>query len=262
MFSQEPYETNAKLLENQELIIKELAEIKKELCDLKTENTNLKRENEVLKRSLIELDQYGRRQNLRFLGIKEENNENAEQKIFDLIRNKLHITKSISIDVAHRVGKIQNPDRPRPIIVRFGLRRHAHEVLANRRQLKGQKGLTIVEDLCPHNAKIYTSARRSGKFSSVWTRNGKIMASTTQGKVIQIHQLIQNENAPITAQTPINPNTEIQQQQNNENDTSSLRPKPNAQSTPRTQYQQPITKYTIASSQIDTQYTQEPQQTM
>ena len=177
---------------NTEKLIEEFQELRMQMKTLQAENECLKSDNTKLKQRVIDLEQYGRRLNLRFLGIKEEVNEkdeNCEKKLMDIIKNKLQINKEIIIDVAHRVGKRTN-ERPRPIIARFGLRKYASEILANRRKLKGEKGLSIVEDLCPENASIYTKARLSGCFVSVWTHHGKVNALTKTGEKIRIN----NEN--------------------------------------------------------------------
>ena len=122
----------AKIYDNTEQLLRDFQVMKNNMEKLQVENDKLKNENFELKQQLNDLDQYGRRMNLRFLGIEEETNENCEAKIADLIKNKLKIKNDIFIDVAHRVGRKGN-ERPRPIIVRFGFRRHAAKVLKNRR---------------------------------------------------------------------------------------------------------------------------------
>ena len=251
----------AKTFKNTEKIIRDFEDLKTQFEKLQSENGILKSENIALKQQLIDLDQYGRRLNLRFLGIQEEKDEACENKIHNFIKEKLKIQTDIFIDVAHRVGKKEDT-RPRPIIVRFGFRRHASEVLRNRKNLKGMKGISIVEDLCPPVARLYTLARTSGRFDSVWTRNGRIFASSNGGSIIRIQSnddindrnsligSVTGGNVNSSGQTSITSNNRIRVDQR--------------ESTPRplTRYQQPITKYTsvVTNSTSSTQHS-EPEMT-
>lgn len=249
-------------VESNEKILEELELMKKQIYSLQTNNDILKNENRQLKQSLIDLDQYGRRHNLRFLGIPEHEKENCEDIIMGVIKNKLKIESNIFIDVAHRVGK-QNYKAPRPIIVRFGFRKHANEVLANRRKLKGER-LTIVEDLNPSNARIFGSARKYGQFNSVWTKNGKVLGSTKEGNIIHIRTEIPNPDAETVSHViDLIPNSQISSSQ------SPKRPyqkapfkktnttKPKSTSTSKTSYNQQhqpqITRYTVTSQNINNQ---------
>ena len=85
---------------NTEKLIEEFQELRLQMKTLKAENEYLKLDNIKLKQRVIDLEQYGRRMNLRVLGIKEEaneKNENCEKKIYDLIKTKLKINREIII---------------------------------------------------------------------------------------------------------------------------------------------------------------------
>ncbi|XP_044184561.1 uncharacterized protein LOC122964772 [Acropora millepora] len=67
----------------------------------------------------IKLEQYTRRENLRFNNITEEEGEDCKSLIYEVIQNEMGIdTANIKFHAVHRVGrKMEN--RCRPIIARF-----------------------------------------------------------------------------------------------------------------------------------------------
>ena len=69
--------------------------------------------------NLIDLEDRSRRNNLRFEGIKQHENESwedCENKIYDLLENKLEMnTENVVIERAHRTGK-KNKNRSQPIV--------------------------------------------------------------------------------------------------------------------------------------------------
>ena len=58
------------------------------------------------------------RENLLFYGIKENDGENSEALILDLIKTKLDISSSISLDRVHRIG-VSKDKGTRPIVAKF-----------------------------------------------------------------------------------------------------------------------------------------------
>ena len=76
-----------------------------------------------------DLEQYGRRNNIRISGIKDsstrpETSENTLNKMVELLRSKLKIDiTEADIDVTHRLGNF-NADRNRRVLVKFVSRRH------------------------------------------------------------------------------------------------------------------------------------------
>ena len=97
----------------------------------------------AVQRHAMRNEQYTRRENVRVLGIEEEEGENCATKMFEFFRTKLHSDiKSENITVAHRV----KGGSPRGIIVRFSSREVKSAIIQNRRILKGS-GVVINEDL-------------------------------------------------------------------------------------------------------------------
>ena len=73
----------------------------------------------------IELENYSRREKLKFKNIPETQNESiytitTKEIILDILNNKMNVdTSKLSFQVMHRIGKKRNGNRPWAIIVRF-----------------------------------------------------------------------------------------------------------------------------------------------
>lgn len=110
----------------------------------------LERANKHLKSEIQRLELYSRRENLRFDGIKESDQENCSQIILNICKDKLGIvdaTSRILISRCHRIGKKENKtSRPRSILIRFQFSSHRDEVWNQRKKLKGTH-VFINEDL-------------------------------------------------------------------------------------------------------------------
>lgn len=118
-----------------------------------TEEVNtLKSENQILKKecndNVDKLEQYSRRNNLRFLGVAEDQNEDVENVIKDILSKKLYITTNEDlIERCHRVGsKLSYDGKPRPVIVKFVSYKYKSMIYKLKSKLKGTK-LLIKEDL-------------------------------------------------------------------------------------------------------------------
>ena len=106
-----------------------LAELNKQVEEVKTANAQAKEDCEekckarfkVLEDKLLYAEVYSRRENLRFYGISEEKEVgNTCGVLKDFLENQLQVNASIiEFQRVHRVGKINEDERPRPIIARF-----------------------------------------------------------------------------------------------------------------------------------------------
>ena len=116
---------------HQEMMDEQTAEIQ----GLKSDRKKLQAENEKLnpalkeaQENLVALENYTRRENLRFMKIPESRGENCQDIIYDVLENDLKMNvQDIRFHAVHRLGKPQNnevtPARPRPtIIARFAVR--------------------------------------------------------------------------------------------------------------------------------------------
>ncbi|XP_052131162.1 uncharacterized protein LOC127751526 [Frankliniella occidentalis] len=118
--------------------------IQNSLNKLSAEVTSLKKEvkakdtklNEI-ENKLDELEQYGRRNNLRIFGVEEREDEETDYIVIDMAK-KMNVEVSVSsIDRSHRVGR--KGTRPRPIIVKF-IRHEARDLIfRSKKMVKGSE---------------------------------------------------------------------------------------------------------------------------
>ncbi|XP_071943389.1 uncharacterized protein [Antedon mediterranea] len=119
------------------------------------------------------LEQYSRRNNLRFYGL-QDSTKSTDDLVAEVIRDKMGITfKSDDIEVSHRIGPIT--DKPRPIIVRFNSIRTRNNVFAAKSKLKGMP-VYISEDLTKANFNLFWKVRHHDGVQRAWTNRCKIWA--------------------------------------------------------------------------------------
>ena len=107
-------------------------------------------ENDNLREKLLSLEVYVRRENLRFSGLVEDQNESpggCRKKVCDFFKNKLKIANAEKIEFqrCHRVG-IRKDNKHRDIIVRFVRYGDRQTVWRQKTKLKGSQ-VVIKEDL-------------------------------------------------------------------------------------------------------------------
>ncbi|XP_065645816.1 uncharacterized protein LOC136076270 [Hydra vulgaris] len=126
------------LSEKYEAIVQELSEMKKKpnLTSNQNDITNV-----VVKDKLAELEDRSRRNNLRFTGIEEDENETwelSEEKIQNVLKTKLGFKSNVEIERAHRTGKKSSDGKKynRTIIVKFLNYKDKKTALDNYVQLK------------------------------------------------------------------------------------------------------------------------------
>ena len=105
---------------------------------------------------LIDLEERSRRNNVRFERIKEHENESwedCENKIYDLLENKLEMDiENVVIERVHRTGK-KNKNRSRPIVAQFSFYKDKMNILKNCKKLKNTR-FSIFEDFSREKAAI------------------------------------------------------------------------------------------------------------
>ncbi len=110
----------------------------------------LKEKTKELNTMLLNLEAYGRRDNLIFEGIPEVKDENCFREVKEMLINTMNIEKEhvaqIRFDRCHRLHTISHkPNAPKPIIVRFNWFQDREYVWGKRFDLKGS-GIFIRED--------------------------------------------------------------------------------------------------------------------
>ena len=126
-----------------------LDNVKSELAMASSKNAKLETEIDALKvrfleeqEKVIALENYSRRENLRFMNVPEEEGENCANIIYDIIENELNMdVENLQFHAIHRVGKRRSSDEtskayPRPIIARFLCREDRDMVLKAKGRLR------------------------------------------------------------------------------------------------------------------------------
>ena len=154
-------------------------------CEVEKLRKTVERERELRN----DLEQYQRRDSLRFLGVGpdrgRETTKECEEKVLAIINEDLGLNHILATDIsiAHRVGMRQN--RPRPIIVKFLSWKHKTQVIQKRRLLKGS-GRGIVEDITSTNMKRLKSVQQHPEVKNSCTKEGMIHALLQNGKIVKI----------------------------------------------------------------------------
>jgi hypothetical protein len=127
---------------------------------LEDDKSEMKKVNDKLR----EIEDRSRRNNLRFDGVKENQNEtweDSERKISKLLREQLEIKEQIQIERAHRTGPKQTK-KDRTIIIKLLNYKDKEKILRNANKLKGS-GIFINEDFCKETNGIRSELRKQMK---------------------------------------------------------------------------------------------------
>ncbi|KAK3105848.1 hypothetical protein FSP39_007085 [Pinctada imbricata] len=132
------------------------------------------------------LEQYGRRNSLRFHNVKLPSEDcNTDKVIVDLCKEQLDIT--ISEDDICRSHPIGEPNRhgKSQLIARFRNWKIKNNIFLNKKKLKGSSDkVFITEDLTPYRQslmKYISAAKRDKRLSSFWTSDGRIFVKLSEG---------------------------------------------------------------------------------
>ena len=131
----------------------------KKIISLEKKIKKLTEESEIQKIELNTLNQYGRRENIEIVGVKESITQDKLEDYITKLLKEIGVTVTDSdIVAAHRIGKSKRGGN-RNVIVHFVNRKHAIEAYKNRRKLKNLRGIFgkifIIENLCPTHKSIF-----------------------------------------------------------------------------------------------------------
>ena len=134
------------------------------------------------------LEDHSRQNNLRFEGTKEHENKSwkdFENKIYDLLENKLEIDSGIVVmEQAHRTRK-KNKNRSRPIVATFSFYKDKINILKNCKKLKNTR-FFIFEDISRDKA-----AFRKEKWQDVLANREKGIISYLNYRTVICKQRVQ-----------------------------------------------------------------------
>jgi hypothetical protein len=125
-----------------------------------------------------ELEQYGRRENIRVHGLPEDKNEDLSAKFVQLMHKiSINITSG-DISVIHRV-KSKKKDVPRQVIVRFVRRQVRTDIMRKKKALnavneKEKTKIFLTDDLTPLRSTLLRLAKDHSNVKSAYTIEGKI----------------------------------------------------------------------------------------
>ena len=176
--------TIKKLVEEVEYLKEEVEESKLKYEEIKTENEKLKQIVNTTFFKVDELEQYGRRENIRILGVAERNDERDDgEEVVTNVAKALNVELNPELDIqrVHRLGKKKKGPKakPRPVIVRFASYKKRMEFMYQKSKLKVHpnfNGVYLTEDLTSLRAKMlkYVKGAGKNKFFLFHTINGKI----------------------------------------------------------------------------------------
>ena len=177
-------------IQNQSQMKKEIQECTKKNSELNDENTKLKKELkseiDTRKEKMNELEQYGRRNNVRLSGLDFDNKHETSQATIDGVIGIFNDTMGLDlspydIDIAHRLGKYDNK-KIRAVIIKFVSRQTKYLVMKNAKHLKGTK-LSLNEDLTRMNQQVLASMRLKDKdnITKAWSFEGKLYRTNKKG---------------------------------------------------------------------------------
>lgn len=158
-----------------------------------------------LEHRIDDMEQYSRRNCLKFRGIPESERENTDKLILDACNDTLGVMVTESdISRTHRVGPI-NKSYPRDIIVRFISYRTRASVYDARFSLFSKKSdqsaspssqhppkLFVNEALTKARTTLFSKARflkKEGHISGAWTKDGRIVIRNLTGEKHQVTRL-------------------------------------------------------------------------
>jgi len=141
-------------------------------------------------------EQYGRRQNLRFRGLRVKKDEDCRKTLTTFINTRLGMSiPEDAIEVAHPLPtrKPTNSAQqgipaqiPEPVVIaRFRDRNIRDLVIRERRKLKGT-AFTIVEDLTGLNVEVMNRLKKSDQVEKSWSWNGHIYAILKNKRTIKV----------------------------------------------------------------------------
>jgi hypothetical protein len=165
-------------------ITEDLRALKEEVSSLKEELVAKDFKIRHLETTVDDLEQYGRRNNLRIFGIPERDNEKTDDIVIDVASKIGVVLDSSCIDRSHRVGK--KGTHHRPIIVKFTSYAHRRSVFSQKKLLKGTK-ITVREDLTKSRLNLMKNAVSAYSEKRVWSIDGVIKINAGLRYPLSIH---------------------------------------------------------------------------
>ncbi|KAK3928402.1 Protein unc-13-like protein C [Frankliniella fusca] len=154
--------------------------------ELKDKDDKIRQLEASVETKLDELEQYGRRNNLRIFGVPVQADENTDDIVIEVAcKMGISLDKSC-IDRSHRIGK--KDSHSKPIIVKFTSYAHRRSFFGAKRNLKGSR-ITVREDLTVLRMRLLREAVAYYSEKRVWTSDGVIKVKVGSRSPLSIKTL-------------------------------------------------------------------------
>lgn len=164
----------AKFTKKFDMLNEKLAEVTQTLKSLEQTVNSNKTVIQAVSKKCDDMEQYVKRNCLRFIGLPEVENEKLLEDIVNFLNHKLKVTcLNNDIDSVYRVGKSNNSGKPRAVIVNFVTNIKRNEVYYARKLLK-DTGFLVFEDLTKCRFNLLTTAKAKYGKRDAWSTNGRI----------------------------------------------------------------------------------------
>ena len=172
--------------------------IKQAIQSLTVEMKDLKAENEMLRDELDSLEQYSRRDLMRFVGIAETKGEDTTTIVTNIVESIDDEYQAVDIIRSHRVGNPNRIDKsgrklpPRQIIVRVKdpiVKRRILRCTKNLKESANYANVNINEDLTKRRNALAYMARKlknAGHVKQTWTVDGKIFLKNRNDRIVAV----------------------------------------------------------------------------
>ena len=162
--------------------MKVVQDLERSIGDLENKLTKVTNE-------LKEQELYSRRNCLRIYGMAESSNEDTDDIVLELVKEKLEIELTSSdIDRSHRlqVKRSEGSRDPNPLLVKFTRYNMRDRVYRARSKLRGTK-IFINEHLTKDRQILFSKVRSNQNVRKAWTSDFKITALTKDNKKVRIN---------------------------------------------------------------------------
>lgn len=182
------------------LALNKMGDYFKKIQNLEAKVAEQDKELKLLRKQVQEGDQYGRRRQLEFHGIRKKESENLEQ-IVSFISNKIDVKlKPGDIDAIHRVPRrFKNGDKPDPdpVLVEFTSRKVRDQLLENKKKMRMKedlKDIKIFESLSPYHRDLLWKTKlhvKDKNYKYVWFQRNKVLVKKNRdAEIVAINQEI------------------------------------------------------------------------
>ncbi|XP_008487928.1 uncharacterized protein LOC103524675 isoform X1 [Diaphorina citri] len=157
--------------------------VEKKFKEMEEKVKHLEEENEKLTNQIDDLEQYGRRNNIKIYGIQKVDPKNLEKEVVKEINEKAGASiVSSQIEACHYLDKNKTS-----VIVRFVSRKTRDDVYYLKKNLKGTR-ISITEDLTKKKYQLLKECQKHFEKRSLWTKYG-VVKLHLNGKVHNIKNM-------------------------------------------------------------------------